>query len=290
MHPGTNDFTDHHQRYERALLQLSARLNARQFAHRLVSDAGRGGDDLAVVAESQGGLVELVVRRQSAEAGVVGLFASDLGSLERWAAAIRGSTAEARRLARAQRGLIATVEAVTAALCQRFEGLRSGFPGHALEALRTAAPEATPLIGLTAWARRAPVVARRSTLLERARCTPAYAASVPAGAHRRAARWAPADGAFHLPPGAHRALRDRRGTMTLGALAAAAIAAAPHHDDDGRSGSAFDPVDGAELSCDLFDALSWDAPLDACEFVDCGGLDCFSASPDCVPLDCGGCG
>jgi len=139
---------------------------------------------------------------------------------------------------------------------------------------------------LCAMSRRASAFSRQATLIKRVVCQPSCAASVRVGEHRRAARWWPAHGAFDLPPAARRALVGRRGAMAPSELAAVAIAPAVWDSDPTRDEDSFGLADGAEATCDILDALSC-APF---ELGDCGGLDCFSLSPDCVPLDCGGCG
>ncbi len=288
--PRTNEFTDPRQRFERALLQISARLTEANVEHRLVSDGHRGGDKLALVAAANGHLVELAVRRKSADYGAVAIFASNRTGLASVASALTGSIAATRRIASLQRGFVATIEAVASELTQRYDALAAGFPNAGLAALRRLVPDAEPMVGLTATCRRAAFLSRHETLLRRVLPTRAYAANVPAGNLRRAARWVAIDQAFALPSATLRSLNERGHPLSRHDCAAAAICSGTLAATDEQSSRPLEVVDAGLTSCDLADALTCELPGNPCDVGDCGGLDCFSLSPDCVPLDCGGCG
>jgi len=278
-----NDVTDSRQRYERALLLIAAELDARGVPHRLLVDDHRGGDQLALVAEPSGELLELVLHRHGPERGTAWLLVDSPAAAQVLVDVTDSLARRVSRLSTVQRGCLLAVASLARNLVMDGAGLLRGYPHAGISSLRQVFGSARPLVGLRAELRPASVL-QDSTARELA-CgrASAYGAVVPTPHGPRAARWLPAEGGFSLPPAARRELRAHGSLLDRASLASLAIAGPVTFglSDDPDDERAFDLEDAAECSCDL---------------VELGGFDlasCFDVIPDCaggidcVPFDCG---
>ncbi len=293
------DPTDRRQRYERALLQLSARLTAKGIAHRLVVDGQWGGDQISLVAEPDGGLVELTLERHDPTQGHAWLLADGPSAARSFADAIGFLAERTPRKATVQRGCLLTVTALARRVVDDMRRANDSYPTAALDKLRRAFPDARPMVGAHAPLRPAPVLKAASEHVDLEQLRTAHGAAVSTPNGPRAVRRRPDATGFWLPPGVRRTLAQRLGridAITLGSMAIAgpvAVGLLQDADDDERS---FDSVNSADWGCDAIDCGLHLGDMGGCDAGGCDGFlgvgNCFGAIPDCggldcVPLDCG---
>ncbi len=252
-----------------------------------------GGRRLALVAEPDGGLVELLLERRDAIGGHAWLLVDDPSSAAAFAAALAGVEHRTSRASVVQRGGLRTIAAMAHHVATHAGRSTDTYPHAALGKLQRGFPHARPMVGVNARLGPQAPLEPNPAHIRRAWLRAAFGAAVTTKAGPRAVLWDPETQTFSLPPGVRRSLVERLGgklsPVREQGMAIAAVATVDMvdivDDDDERT---LDVTGSTETVCDLCDLFCDLDVTPGCGDLgvafDCSALDCGAL--DCVGLDC----